>query len=205
MSLTSRQKRPLERVIPHKRDTRLVVIATEGSSTEKDYFNIFRKKNSRVQVKVLPTVNGMSAPRHVLHRLKKFRDEFELGTQDALFLVIDKDRWPDAQLAKVASDARKSKFVLAVSCPCFEVWLYLHFDDPTPEMKTISSREMEQALHSLLNGYNKTNLRTELFEPYVVNAVKRAKKIDILPSDRWPNQIGTRVYLVIEKIGVPSS
>jgi len=53
VSLTSRRKRPLKRDIKHLRDTRLVVIATEGHCTEKQYFEIFERRSSRVQVKIL--------------------------------------------------------------------------------------------------------------------------------------------------------
>lgn len=200
MSLTSRQKRPLDRTIPHQRDTSLVVIATEGTSTEKQYFEIFRRKSSRVQVRVLQTEGGLSAPRHVLARLSRFRKDFDLGVGDALCLVIDKDRWPDAQLAEVAAEARQRKFELAVSRPCFEVWLYLHHADPTPAMRSMSSQAIEHALRDLLGSFEKTHLRTELFEPHINDAVARAQALDVQPSDRWPNQLGTRVYHVIHAI-----
>lgn len=200
MSLTSRKKRPLDREIPHQRDTSLVVIATEGTLTEKQYFTMFQRKSSRVQVKVLQTEEGLSAPRHVLGRLSQFRKDSDLGQGDALCLVIDKDRWPDAQLAEVAAAASKRHFVLAVSHPCFEVWLYLHHADPPPAMRSMSSQAISQALRHLLGGYEKTNLRTELFEPHVDDAVARAQALDEQPADRWPNQLGTRVYRVIHAI-----
>lgn len=38
MGITSRKKRPLKREIPHLRDTRLIIIASEGAVTEKKYF-----------------------------------------------------------------------------------------------------------------------------------------------------------------------
>ncbi len=38
MGFTSRRKRPLDRHIPHLRDTRLIIIVTEGQKTEKQYF-----------------------------------------------------------------------------------------------------------------------------------------------------------------------
>jgi len=200
MSLTSRRPRPLDRTIPHLRDTSLVVIATEGQCTERQYFSIFTGKSSRVQIKVLRTDSGMSAPKHILDRLRKYRREFELGPGDALCLVIDKDRWPDQQLRNVAKEALRLRFELAVSCPCFEIWLYLHHADPTPDMETMNSRQVEEALRKLLHGYDRTNLDVKKFEPSVQTAVNRAKALDINPDDRWPNRFGTRVYRVIQAI-----
>ena len=48
MGMTSRRKRPLDHAIPHQRDTRLIIIATEGEKTERQYFSMFR--NVRVRV-----------------------------------------------------------------------------------------------------------------------------------------------------------
>jgi hypothetical protein len=200
VSLTSRRRRPLDRSIPHTRDASLVVIATEGTSTEPDYFAMFRRKSTRVQVRVLETTGGRSAPRDVLARLKRYRREFQLGVGDSLCLVVDKDRWPDGQLAEVAAQATRLAFVMAVSRPCFELWLYLHRADPPEAMSSMSSREVEEALRALLGGYNKACLDASRFEPFVDVAVGRATVLDVRPDDRWPNQLGTRVYRVVNAI-----
>ncbi|RPJ59633.1 MAG: RloB domain-containing protein [Acidobacteria bacterium] len=200
MQLTSRRPRPLDRRIPHLHDTRLVIIATEGECTEKQYFSTFERKSTRVQVRVLETIQGMSAPKHVLDRLRRYRREYELGPGDALCLVVDKDRWPDQQLSKVAAEAFRLHFELAVSRPCFEVWLYLHHTDCTPEMSDMTSQDIVECLRVLLGGYDNSNLRTELFEPHIDDAVRRAEALDVSPSDRWPNRLGTRVYRVIRAI-----
>ena len=68
MALTSRKKRPLNPSVPYQRDTRLIVIATEGRETEKQYFDQFGDK--RVHVKMLTTgEDNQSAPQHVIERL----------------------------------------------------------------------------------------------------------------------------------------
>ena len=72
MSLTTRRRRPLNRNIPHPRDTRLVIIATEGEKTEKSYFESRLFMSLRIQIKVLETRSGRSSPNHVLNRLKEF-------------------------------------------------------------------------------------------------------------------------------------
>lgn len=200
MSLTSRKLRPLNRKIQHLRDTRLVIIATEGELTEKQYFSLFERKSSRLQVKVLETTDGASAPKHVLQRLQQFKKDFNLLSGDALWLVVDKDRWPNEQLSDVARRSQQMKFGLAVSNPCFELWLYLHQSSPPAKMSEMSSRDLGKALSKLLGSYDKANIIPERFEPHVDKAIENAKALDVRPGERWPNQLGTRVYRVIEAI-----
>ena len=63
MSLTSRQKRPLNRNIPHLRDTKLIIIVAEGTNTEKLYFESELFKCPRIQVKVFEIQDNKSAPK----------------------------------------------------------------------------------------------------------------------------------------------
>ena len=70
MPFTSRKKRPLDRNIPHLRDTKLIVIATEGQKTEKRYFDIF--KTLKIQVRVIPAEDNLSAPEYVLEKMRLF-------------------------------------------------------------------------------------------------------------------------------------
>jgi len=199
LTLTSRRRRPIDRSIPHLRDTKLVVIATEGD-TEAQYFEMFSRLSSRVQVIPLPSKDGLSAPRHVLARMRDFRRANDLRGEDSLCLVIDRDRWPEEQLAEVATHCCQLSILLAVSCPCFEVWLYLHHADPPQDMADMTGQEVKQALRQLLGQYNETNLRWDDFEPHVAQAVGRAKALDVDKEARWPCGLGTRAYRVVELI-----
>ncbi len=49
-------------------------------------------------------------------------------------------------------------------------------------------------------GYNKANPRFYDYYPQVPYATGRARELDKQPEDRWPNYLGTRVYLLVEKI-----
>jgi hypothetical protein len=198
MALTSRKRRPLDRTREHLRDTRLVIIATEGRETERQYFAMFR--STRVQVQVLATGDdNRSAPEHVLTRLRQFRDDYQLGEDDALWLMIDVDRWGQEKLALIAREAPAGGFGLAVSHPCFEVWLLLHFTDRIPV--TDRCNEMESNLRQALGGsYNKAKLDPSAFAPHVSAAVERAQAADSSPTDRWPNTPGSHVYKLIRTL-----
>ena len=194
----------MDRTTRSFRDTRLIVIATEGAVTEKQYFAMFR--NSRVQVRVLPTERdpqspkaGYSAPKHVLRRLSEYKKEFELGRDDQLWLMIDVDRWPVAQLAEVAQGALQKSCQLAVSNPAFELWLHMHHADVDPD-RGYTAGELESMLRSLLGGFNKAKLREEDFRDGIEDAIARAENLDASPGERWPNATGTHVYRTVKAI-----
>ena len=88
--------------------------------------------------------------------------------------------------------------VVAVSNPCFEAWLLLHHTDATlPD--TAAACEVE--LRTLLGGYNKTQLRPEMFTfEAVSDACGRARSLDLTPQDRWPQQPGSHVYRLVEPL-----
>ena len=179
------------------RDARLFVIATEGQETEKQYFSLFQ--NTRVQVKVLSTgPDGLSAPKHVLERLVHFQQEAQLGDEDELWLMVDVDRQRGQFLDEVTQIARESGCHLAISNPCFELWLLLHFAETDPADTDCQS--LEKRLQELLDGYNKTKLKLSHYRPHIADAVSRAKSLEHRPNLRWPHFPGTHVYKVVEKL-----
>jgi hypothetical protein len=62
---------------------------------------------------------------------------------DVLWLVIDTDRWGDKQLSEVTSECVSKHFRLAVSNPCFELWLILHYEDSDSISKTAKCSELK--------------------------------------------------------------
>ncbi len=115
MVLTARKARPLNRKIPHLRDTKLIIIATEGHKTEKQYFRIF--KNHRVQVVVIPSKNNRSAPEYIFDLLNIYSAEYQIGKDDELWLMVDTDRWGDRKLSAICREAVKKNYYLAIELP----------------------------------------------------------------------------------------
>ena len=79
------------------RDSRLIVIASEGSNTEPAYFEAIRDSllvgRSRVHMEVLRREPGPSAPEYVVEQLDAFKREWKLTEDDELWAVFDYDRW----------------------------------------------------------------------------------------------------------------
>jgi hypothetical protein len=155
-------------------------------------------RSSRVQLRIIPCVDGRSSPQATLERIKDFVAEFELSDGDELWLLVDRDRWTDSMLGRVAQDCIFSGINFAVSHPCFEVWLALHLTEDVSEFT--DSQESLRLMRALLPGYSKDKVSPELFLPRVGDAVIRAQRLDICPEHRWPLQIGTRVYLLVNSV-----
>lgn len=197
--LTSRTVLPLVRESRSKRDTRLIIIATEGSETEKQYFdNMFR--SSRCKIIVIPSTDGKSAPNHVFSNIEIYKDENreDLEATDEFWLVFDYDRWGTRKIVKIAKEAAKKGYRLAISNPCFEYWLYLHYDYITGAL--IESTEMESMLREKLGGYNKSKFPTDMFKGRVKDAIRRADKIEDKKELFYPKNMGTHVHRVVKQI-----
>ncbi|QTG17422.1 RloB domain-containing protein (plasmid) [Agrobacterium tumefaciens] len=194
--LTSRKKRPLDRTVATLRDAKLIIIATEGSLTEKIYFESFRLTN--VQVRVLPSEDGKSSPQHVLGNAQLYKGTYDLGDGDELWLVIDVDRWPAATMSEVAARAIAEKIGLAVSNPSFEMWLSLHLDVNLPAV--VSNDGLVAHLRSQLGSYNKHRFNCDAILGGIDLAVERAIQLDTSPQHRWPQTPGSRCYKIIQSI-----
>lgn len=159
------------------RDASLIIIACEGEKTEAQYLSFSCFQNSRVKLCPVPSKGGKSAPVYVLENLKEKAEEYDLKPGDQLWIVIDTDKWAFETQIQPLLNARIRKFPvnIAVSNPCFELFLYLHFSS-MPASPVKDSKTMETMLRSLLGRYSKTNLAEETYAPYIQNAIQEAEK-----------------------------
>ena len=203
------KKRDFRRVSNIRNVKKIFVIATEGEKTEPVYFNDLKAlhRNSLVYVKVLKRQNSASSPAHVIKELNRFKSHWELKADDELWILIDKDNWGNKNLSITATQCVQKKYYLAVSNPCFEVWLLLHLRDISrcsrQKIRALSentNRDLEKEIRCVCGYYNKSNPDTSKFLPNIKIAIRRATKLDINPKHRWTNSIGTRVHRLAEKI-----
>jgi hypothetical protein len=204
--MSGKKPRPLAREEMAYRDDRLFVIATEDTHAPKQYFSdstIFR--NPRIHVRVLPTEEGCSSPKHVMDRLDQYAREYALDADDVLWLMLDTDHWLEpnhcANFHRVCEDADKKGFRLAHSNPCFEVWLLLHFTDLAATEQFTKGQEVVDRLKAAMGTYNKRNLDVTKFSHENIRlAANRAEELDGAPSDPWPQKTGTHVYRIMKEL-----
>ena len=180
------------------RDAPIFVIAVEGEKTGAQYFSLF--ENTRVHVQVLPTGSeGLSAPKHVLERLVKFEEQYDLGPEDERWLVADIDRQRGQFLDEVTQVARESGYGLAISNPCFELWLLLHFQEA--DQADTNCAAVVERLRPYTGGHNKAKINLEPYTQATIReAIARAKAMEGERDTRWPAFPGTHVFKVVEKL-----
>ena len=188
-------------LVPRKEfvsDASLFIVATEGEKTEEQYLDIFQSR--RVKVKVLSTgPDGKSAAKHVLARMAEFEEQYDLGPEDERWLMFDIDRQRPQFIEDVTQMGLESGFRLAVSNPCFELWLLLHLREP--DLSDFECDAVESRLRSHLGSYSKTKLDTSPYDrPAIVRAIEAAKLLDRPENVRWPSYPGTHVYKLVEKL-----
>ena len=159
MSLTYRKPRPLDRDQAIFRDDRIYLVACDDTYAPKQYFSFFGIP--RIQVHVIPTTDGSSSAMHVLERLLEFEYIQDL---DERWLVLDCDHYIKPNHLKsfqqAINRARQEKVNVALSNPCFELWLLLHHVDQFYNVNGFANaNEIESTLRKILKGYNKGRLR----------------------------------------------
>nr|VFJ99409.1 MAG: RloB-like protein [Candidatus Kentron sp. LFY] len=106
---------------------KLFLLAVEGAKTERQYFDWFRTSGDTgfvIRVEC-PKCNGKSSPPQVLERMKKYLEQAPLEVFDEAWLVVDKDRWTDAQLTTLHGWSQEANnYGFALSNPKFENFVY---------------------------------------------------------------------------------
>ncbi len=154
------------------------LIACEGKRTEKGYFlHIQHSERLPINLEIV-NVNDPSALLDRVLQLKansereakKFSDDTRLF--DEVWCVFDVDQHP--RLNQVKSRAQAAGVHVAISNPCFELWILLHFQD---YRKAETSAKIQQLLNKHLPEYNKV-LPCEQIMSLSPEAIARARKLD---------------------------
>lgn len=176
MPLTHRKSRPLSRDQHTFRDDRLFIIACDDTYAPKQYFDFFRIP--RIQVHVVPTTDGTSNAQAVLDRLL----EYEHQEHDERWLLLDTDhctRGPHIKPFLAALQmARQHGVHVALSNPCFELWLLLHHVPETEVRELADCAAVDARLSDVLGGYNKTRLVAKHYPlTSIFEACARARRL----------------------------
>ncbi len=212
-----RERREFKRLSFIRDVQKLFVIATEGIKTEIKYFEQFKSEeyynNQSVFVEVLKRLTTDSSPSAVIKQLNGFSNEFNLKEDDELWMVIDRDKqsWSAKQIAEIARLCIQKRYGLALSNPCFEIWLLLHVKNINEYSNTIKEElfrnikiggrgRIEVELLAICGTYNKSNLNVDDYLPHVNDAILRAEELTRNLNERWPNYLGSHVYKLIRKL-----
>lgn len=199
------------------------ILAYEGTVTEKKYFEDLRNSdlfNDSGTIETIALKKGArdgASPLAVKALLSKAKQDYNFKSTDEFWLVIDRDDWEtihNIDLLKIAEDCKsEGNFFMALSNPCFEMWLILHLkklEEISEEDRVrifeniaISAKKhyVDEALARYIGdgrGYNKRP-NPAIFLPRVKQAIQNAKEIAII-EDSYPKTLGSDVYKLVEKL-----
>lgn len=198
-----RKKRGYSREVPVEllKDYKLFAIACEGSKREPQYFNVFKYLSPRLTVDVVETVitdedmaathQEKSAPKWVMDRAVKYIEKEGLSAEDDLWFVLDKDRWTDEQLREISEYCdQQPNWHVAISNPCFEVWLYFHrkADIAASQSNTCNDFKGEIA------AFDKGGYRPLNYIPLIKDAIVNASNADNNKGYFMPGPKVAKVY-----------
>ncbi|MBG6062707.1 hypothetical protein IWX83_002508 [Flavobacterium sp. CG_9.1] len=216
-----REPIPLMREGSFKDAEKLYILSYEGQKTEVTYFNDFRMSeffNDSGIIEIIPLereVNTGTDPLSVKRLLKKAKANYPFKKTDEFWLIVDRDHWETIHkidFNQLVIDCNKeNNFFLAMSNPCFEIWLIMHLKDISEyddeEQKKLlenakfnkNKNHIDIVLSDLQGiGYNK-NPNPELFLPLTKAATEIAKKLDN-NNETYPKKLGSHIYKLIEKL-----
>lgn len=196
----SREFNPLIRIGGFLQAEKLYVLSYEGSLTEKKYFEDFRASPYFSASGLIELIslkrpkNRGSDPLSVKRLLKEAKEKYPFRSTDEFWLIVDRDHWEEMHhhdFIQLAQDChREGNFFLAVSNPCFELWLLLHrksLDEYADQEKDrifsnakVSTRKhyIDLALGEAIGkDYSKVP-NPEDFLPFLPLAIARAKALD---------------------------
>ena len=212
MSLLKRKPLSIGRAQRALRDDRVFVVASDDTYAPEQYFEHLPLPRVRVIVVPTPVNSGESAPGHVVDRLKEAfanvsqRKQVQAG--DEFWVLLDTDHhFRDNNVAatlEAIRTARQVGFEVAISNPCFELWLLLHHTDVARGTTFSKCGDVEQEIRRVLGQYNKTHIKPGQFPlARVANAIRRARALETVPEAAWPEQAGTQIYRLFERVLPP--
>lgn len=194
----------LRRRDPFREPRRRILVVCEGRKTEPGYFRDLVREEALQLVRLEVDDRG-AVPRTLVARAVELRKEAEREAKrtsdtqlryDEVWCVFDVDEHPEIPDAKQQALAHGIR--LAVSNPCFELWLLLHFRDQT---SFIERNKLRRKCGDVMPGYDK-EARYAALRPGYEQAVRRARSLD-LRHERDGNvgeNPSTGVYVLTESL-----
>lgn len=174
----TRDRRPA-RGAPIRSVKRRLLIVCEGKVTEPEYLRGFERsaRNNTVQIHI---ADRHGVPLTLVQQADKLKREAESEAKreadgflayDEVWCTFDIDEHPKLNDARQLAFARGIE--LAISNPCFELWLWLHFRD-SPGAR--HRHDLQRMLREHLPGYDK-HLDFQQVSAGVADAARRALRL----------------------------
>ncbi|MDX2152790.1 MAG: RloB family protein [Bryobacteraceae bacterium] len=191
-----RRRRPVRDPYPR------VLIVCEGKKTESGYF---KDLHHQLRLPIDLDIDAGGVPKTLVERAAARKKESERQSRrnrdstfrfDEIWCVFDVDEHPN--LAEARNQASANQLGVAISNPCFELWVLLHFQD---QRGHIHRHEVQKLCREHMPGYDKT-LTFKVLESRTDAALQRAAELS-----RWQEERGeaganpsTGVHRLVERL-----
>lgn len=173
--------RPLRRRVAVRKPRKTLLIFCEGERTEPEYLGALKRQPAVRDVAAVDrrveTGRGGAVPRTLVSmavdaRTRAMDEEAEI---DEFWCVFDVE-WPANHpgLKEAIEQARRNDIHLAVSNPCFELWLILHFQDRNAWLDNDEARRLRRKL----DASDDKGLDAAKYMPLTSAAARRAEVLE---------------------------
>lgn len=175
------RNRSFKRQAP-SREAKSIYIFCEGAKREYQYFCYFKEIDSRINIEVYELAhNENNSPRGLLNIALQCTEsgeasKYSLQENDEVWIVIDIDkdkldsRSPQIKELK-AECAKRERWYVVQSNPCFEVWLYNHLFDDKPNFEAeYSCTDLKRKVNNLIPGGFSSKKHPILIQDATINA-----------------------------------
>ena len=190
---------------------RTFLVFCEGKRTEPDYLNALKREPAirdvaSVDIRI-DTAESGAVPKTLVERAAAARVRLprEQGEVDEVWCVFDVE-WPrnHPDLHEAKARARRGDVRLAISNPCFELWLVLHFAEHTRWL----DNDAAQKLRRRHDGSRGKELDGAVYIPRRADAVRRARALTAKHegdgTDFPDDNPSSDVYRLVEAMEAPS-
>ncbi len=165
---------------------------------------------------------GKSSPKQLVEKIDRFRKreaatyEFDKHPEDEFWIIADVDDHTSPHNIEAwnntLDECDRKNYKYAISNPFFEVWLLLHHTDVNHDdyrYAVTRTHQYERTAHFRKRLKNdakaplvrkKHIVHTDYSIEKVKKAIDRAKDLRGRKKERWPHNLGSTVYILIDKI-----
>jgi hypothetical protein len=169
-----------------------MLIFCGGIRTERDYFEGVKGAYHRLTISIIVRGSGV-VPDQLVRAAAAYRDR-RPDSYDEVWCIIDVDEF---EVSAAVLEAGRRGVNLAISNPCFELWLLLHHAERTAYCSGYA--EVVRLLKKHVRAYDKARIRFVDFADGLADAIGRARKLDAT-GENWQRNPSTSVWRLVEQI-----
>ena len=181
------------------KEAKSIYIFCEGVKRETQYFRYFVEMDSRINLEIYPLhPSENNSPLGLLEIAKKCiiqnennpKPKYAFQKNDEVWIVFDTDKDKDnsrkSQIDKVREECKKNKdWYISQSNPCFEVWLYYHFESTLPDLNKANyeyCKTWKKAVNEFVNGGFDSRKHPIYIRKATLNAEKNFSETEYNPN-----------------------